>query len=158
MDVKQFDLFQRAVQYAIDESKQHSGRFDMSDWMSFPKHDQVELDFSRPAVGPGSYLEGYGVVTNIQSCGTAACLAGAGIMLHGGYGFVLGRGDTSTNWVFGEDDQKITSIMNAAIKEFGLDEEKDVHIFGMVSEPLEEIVDEAREIAARHGHELEVIW
>jgi hypothetical protein len=167
MDIKQFNLFQETIQYAIDEDKRARetgvrSHFDMGSWMIFGYNAQ-ERGISLKRVTNVPELGHYATVEGLEmgSCGTAACLAGTAVLMHGADKFLVDVDDIEdTNgaaYVLTEDNERV-SIPARAERLLGMKHDEAHELFHMTAHSMSQIVDYASGIAKRHGHQLEVMW
>lgn len=167
MDIKQFNLFQETVQYAIDEDKRQretglKSHFDMSSWFTFGYESQRRGVKFTPLLDVPGY-ETYSKVegATLGSCGTAACLAGTAVLLNGSDVPIVDTTDISETdgaaWVLTED-RRAMSISQRAQDLLGLTSGEASRLFHMTNASIESIVVYCRELAKRYDHELEVMW
>jgi hypothetical protein len=171
MDEKQFDLFQRTVQFAVDEFRANGTEsgFDMGKWLSVDIDAPVKFTKVKLKDEDGD-LDTWWVSKEITAgaCGTAACLAGSAVLLHGGETFAAPMiwtlagtmvRDEDTSYVVTKDN-RVIHVDDRAVELLGLSNDDASRLFYLDSHSdadMNNIVQVATEIASRYGHKLEII-
>lgn len=165
MDTKQFNLFQEVVQFAVDERRKprHKSRFKMSSWFELPERNGVTTKKARETMiekldlsVPGYHDDWVALKQDVNFCGTTACLAGTALIMYGEDRFIFqDELDYDGDYVLTKDG-KVKEISDRAYEVLGFTG-NDHELFYMTSQSIDEIVARATQIAAKHGHKLEII-
>jgi|SRR5262245_32908516 len=153
MDKKQFELFQEAVQWVLDEKRaSEKGRKHNRIWHKQKFWGQGEVtDESVTQVGTS--------LTMSVVCPSAACLAGNVVLLHGDRMVALvnhGRpGDVVQADYCADDKDRVYMIGTRARQLLGITSEEAAIFGGDHSRRL--VIEMAKEIAENHGYKMELI-
>jgi hypothetical protein len=154
MDLKQFNIFQEAIQWVVDEQRRRRADKDIYEMTGRLRHFQQEWGMGRVVAERLAAHPSYQMV-----CPTACCVAG-NIVLINGDRFVVDSVLPEDSLVAVQscvtDKGEIVDIDDRAIEVVGLDAVEAMNLFSG-GNSWRDIVHCATKIAKAHGHTLEVI-
>jgi PAS domain-containing protein len=158
MDEKQFDLFQRTFQFAVDESRRDDGSaFDMSNWMVLKKSAHRVFDKTKI----GATMHRTMPMERVTQCGTVSCLAGTAVMFNGGDALIMS--ETGSGWSVSQGsavltkDGRVVDVDDRAQELFGITSREANSLFYATEASIDELVERGTKLAETYGHTLEII-